>query len=166
MLGRYPGVHTYLRQHLVELLVRHPVQLHSVESHISLFENADLPGNGSGRHLVIAGDHYRTDSRPFCVRHRFYRLGSWRVHHGNQADEGKILLVLHRGSPFAFHLPIGKGEHPQPVLRKLGVDLGDPLPVLLGHGTYPVMGENPVGTGQQYVDGAFGQKGGNPFDVM
>ena len=40
------------------------------------------------------------------------------------------------------------------------------MPCLLYPSTYPVMGEHPVGTGQQYVDGAFGQKGGNPFDVM
>ena len=94
MLRGYPGVDRNVGQALVQLSVSHAVQLHAGHRLVPVPEDAELPGDGGGGHLVIAGNHDGADAAPLGVGHGLDGLGPGRVDHGDEANEGKAVLIL------------------------------------------------------------------------
>ena len=94
MLGGNPGVNGDLGQDFVQFFVCHIVQLGTVQRAAALGEDADLPGDGRGCDLVVAGDHDGADAAPLGVGHRLHALGPGRVDHGDEAHKGEVGLIL------------------------------------------------------------------------
>jgi len=93
MLRGYPGVDRNVGQALVQLSVSHAVQLHAGHRLVPVPEDAELPGDGGGGHLVIAGNHDGADAAPLGVGHGLDGLGPGRVDHGDEANEAALSLV-------------------------------------------------------------------------
>ena len=70
MLRRYPSVDADLRHKVPQLRVAHFVDDRALHGFRAVTQNTDLPGNGSCRDLMVAGDHNGTDSGADALRHR------------------------------------------------------------------------------------------------
>ena len=166
MLRGYPGVDRNVGQALVQLSVSHAVQLHAGHRLVPVPEDAELPGDGGGGHLVIAGNHDGADAAPLGVGHGLDGLGPGRVDHGDEANEGKAVLILQGEGAHGVQLLIGESQHPQALHGQLHVDPGQLLPPLGGHLHLPLPGEQVGGAVQQHVDGSFGEEGRHPINVV
>ena len=116
VLRGHPGVDRDLLQTPVQLIVAHGVQLHAGERLIPVPEDAQLPGNGGGGDLVVAGDHNGADTAPLGVGYGLDGLGPGRVNHGDEAHKGEVPLVLQRQRADCLQLLAGEGEDTQALL--------------------------------------------------
>ena len=132
MLRRDPGVNGDLRHKLLQFLVCHIVDDTSLRSLGAFGQNADLPGNGGCGDLVVAGDHNGTDAGGNALGHSGLGLLPGRIHHGDQAQEAQVVLVLQADSR-RIHPAAGKGQHTQPLLGELFVDPLDLGPLRRSH---------------------------------
>src|SRR5699024_2364816 len=121
MLRGHPGVDRDVLQPLVQIGVAHLVKLHAGEGLVPLQEDAQLPGDGGGGDLVVAGDHDGADAALLGVGHGLDGLGPGRVDHGNEADEGEVVLVVQGEGPDRVQLLAGEGQHTQALHGQLHV---------------------------------------------
>ena len=154
MFRRYPGVDGDPLQALIQVVVTHIGELHAGHRLVPFPEDADLPGDGSRSDLMVAGDHDGADPASLGVGHGLDGLRPGRVDHGDEADEGKVPLVLQGERPDLRELTVGEGQYPQALHGELHVDPGDALPPLRRHGHLSLPGKDIPGTVQQHVNGA------------
>ena len=115
VLRRDPGIDRNLGKNFVELALAHIFKLRAAQSDVPVFENADLPCNGGGGDLVVAGYHNGADSRPGGVRYGFDRFGAGRIHHRAEPNENKVVFKAEVEVFGNFgKLPIAEGENPEP----------------------------------------------------
>ena len=132
MLRGHAGVDADLRHKLLQFLVAHAVDDRALNGLRAVPQNADLTGNGRRRDFVVAGDHNGADAGADALR--YCRLGflPGRVHHGDEAQELEVVLILQADGGGGQH-PLAEGQHPQALVGKLFVDLFDPRPFLRRH---------------------------------
>ena len=106
--------HDAVFHRLVQLFVRHFVQLRAGNDGIALAENVQLLGDRHGGDLVVARDHDDADARRVAGLHRLDDLLAGRVDHADDADKGHVLFEVGRsrlrGPRTVAH---GKAEHAQ-----------------------------------------------------
>ena len=67
---------------------------------------------------MISRDHHRFDTRSDTLCHRRLRFFSRWIHHGDQPQKYKILLIVKLWNQPLFDLLICEGQNTQPILRK------------------------------------------------
>ena len=72
---------------------------------VRTLDDADLAGDALGSKAIVTGDHNDLDAGGTADGHRIPDLGTGRVLHGHQAEEGELLLDNLRGV-----LPDGGGQ--------------------------------------------------------
>ena len=155
---RDPGIDRDIRQRRVQRLRIHRVQLRPGHGAVSRSENAELPGDGGRRNLVVARDHDGADAAARGVRDGRDSLGPGRVDHGGQADKGIVRLVRGRQRPRSVQRAEGKSQNAQALFRQRGVLVQDGGAVLFGQRAHALRGQDAVGPGQQDVERALGQE--------
>ena len=80
---------------------------------------------------MVSCNHDWLDSCLDTFRNCIFRLHSWRIHHGDKAEEGQAVFIR-QSDGRAVHAAAGEGQHPQALVGKLFVDLFDTLGTLIG----------------------------------
>ena len=115
--------HTFFHR-LVELFVRHFVQLRACDYCIALSEYVQLFCYGERRNLVVARYHYYAYARFVAGLYRAYYFLSRRVYHAHCTDESHPELHVGRFVLGHFIQPaFGKAEHAERLVRHLVAQL-------------------------------------------
>ncbi len=120
-----------------QLLVGPSVKVLSGQGQGVPCQEAELPGDGHGRVLVVAGDHDGPDAGPLALGHRRLDLLPRRIDHRHQAGEHQISLDVRRrrilGKP--LERAVGERQDAHGPVGELVVRAQEPRPVGLGQGT-------------------------------
>ena len=138
VLGLHAGIHAVTADHFRKPVVGDVVQLRACDGFIRCFDDAELLGDGNGGILVVACDHDGTDAGLAALCNGVLYLGSDRVDHARQAQEGQVMLqrvrleIRRKLGPFAA----GRAQHAQRFVGHLLVLAQDLGAGFLRHGQY------------------------------
>ena len=155
MLRGHPGIDGDFGNELLEFLLAHLFHHSAFHGFGAGGEDADLLGDGRGGDHVVAGDHHRPDAGGNTFCHSLLGLLPRGVHHGDEAQEEEVVLVL-QGDLHGLHPAAGEGQHPEALL---GEGLVDPLNLL------PLSGAQ-EGAVQEHVHGALGHEHVPPGELV
>ncbi len=95
-------------------------------------QHVQLPGDGQGGELVVAGDHGHLHPCLLAEAESVPHLVPRRIYHGHQPQEDEVFFDLVLGEIVPVRkLPVGDAQDPQCVSGHLLVDLQYSLPVHL-----------------------------------
>src|SRR5690554_277778 len=92
VLGCNTGVDGVILYITVERLIGHLHQIGAGYSLVALLVDPYLLSDSHSCHLMITGDHHRTDAGSLALLHRLHYLGTCRIDQPEQADKDKLLL--------------------------------------------------------------------------
>ena len=118
---------------MVQLLIRHGVQLGPDQCDIPLPENANLLCDRRRRHFMVPRNHDRSDSRSLRICHSRRRLRARRVDHRHKSKKNVITLPGKRQLLALFQFPVSKRQHTKPIPGKSLILLYNLRTVFLRH---------------------------------
>ena len=148
VLRGHPGIHADPGYELPQFLIAHGLNDGTLHGLGAGGEDADLLGDGGGGDLVVAGNHDGPDTGGDALTDGRLGLLPGRVHHGDEAQELEVVLILQADGGGGQH-PLAEGQHPQALLGQLLVHPLD-LRLLL---------RREASAAQHHVHGPLGQHG-------
>ena len=148
VLRGHPGIHADPGYELPQFLIAHGLNNGTLHGLGAGGEDADLLGDGGGGDLVVAGNHDGPDTGGDALTDGRLGLLPGRVHHGDEAQELEVVLILQADGGGGQH-PLAEGQHPQALLGQLLVHPLD-LRLLL---------RREASAAQHHVHGPLGQHG-------
>ena len=136
VLGLYTGVNGDVLELLVELLIAHLVELAASDGAGLRSEDAELAGDGHGGVNMVAGDHDGTDTGAAALLYSGLDLGTYRIDHAGEADEGEVMLEVGGAAIGGDVVPetLAGGEDTQGLVGHSLVGGEDLVALGVGHG--------------------------------